>query len=156
MNKTFAIAPVRKTLVVNASQAHAFDVFTSRLDSWWPKGHGIGATPVKQSFIEPRVGGRWYTTHEDGSETVVGHMRIWEPPHRILFSWEVSADWKPDPSVASEVDVMFVSEGPHTTRVQLEHRNFEALGKEGGEKMRGGDDGGWPGLLELFKKRAEG
>lgn len=156
MTKAFAIAPVRKTLVVNASQVHAFDVFTSRLDTWWPKGHGIGATPVKQSFIEPRVGGRWYTTHEDGSETVVGHMRIWEPPHRILFSWEVSADWKSDSSVASEVEVRFVAEGPRTTRVELEHRNFEALGREGGEKMRGGVDGGWPGLLELFKKRAEG
>lgn len=156
MTKAFAIAPVRKTLVVNASQAHAFDVFTNRLDSWWPKSHGIGATPVKQSFIEPRKGGRWYTTHEDGSETVVGHMLAWEPPHRIQFSWEVSAAWKPDPSVASEVEITFVAEGPHATRVHVEHRNFEALGKEGGERMRGSVDGGWPGLLELFKKTAEG
>jgi len=156
MTKAFAIAPVCKTLVVNASQSHAFDVFTNRLDSWWPKGHGIGTTPVKQSFIEPRKGGRWYTTHEDGSETVVGHMLAWEPPQRILFSWEVSAEWKPDPSVASEVEITFIAESPHTTRVHLEHRNFEALGKEGGEKMRGSVDGGWPGLLELFKKSAEG
>jgi hypothetical protein len=58
--------------------------------------------------------------------------------------------------VASEVEVRFVADGPRTTRVELEHRNFEALGKEGGEKMRSGVDGGWPGLLELFKKRAEG
>lgn len=156
MTKAFVIAPVRKTLVVDASQSHAFDVFTNRLDSWWPRGHGIGATPVKQSFIEPRKGGRWYTTHEDGSETVVGHMLAWEPPHRILFSWEVSAEWKPDPSVASEVEITFIAESARTTRVHLEHRNFEALGKEGGEKMRGSVDGGWPGLLELFKKSAEG
>jgi len=156
MTKAFAIAPVRKTHVVHASQSHAFDVFTNRLDSWWPKGHGICATPVKQSFIEPRKGGRWYTTHEDGSETVVGHMLAWEPPQRILFSWEVSAEWKPDPSVASEVEITFIAESPRTTRVHLEHRNFEVLGKEGGEKMRGSVDGGWPGLLELFKKSAEG
>jgi len=156
MTKAFAIAPVRKTLLVNASQAHAFDVFTNRLDSWWPKNHGIGATPVTQSFIEPRRGGRWYTTHEDGSEIVVGRMLVWEPPHRIVFSWEVSAEWKPDPTVASEVELEFVSEGPSTTRIQLEHRNFEALGHEGGERMRGSVDGGWPGLLELFKKSAEG
>ena len=156
MTKAFVIAPVRKTLVVDTSQSHAFDVFTNRLDSWWPRGHGIGATPVKQSFIEPRKGGRWYTTHEDGSETVVGHMLAWEPPHRILFSWEVSAEWKPDPSVASEVEITFIAESARTTRVHLEHRNFEALGKEGGEKMRGSVDGGWPGLLELFKKSAEG
>jgi uncharacterized protein YndB with AHSA1/START domain len=155
MTKTFSIAPVRKTLIVNASQAHAFDVFTNRLDSWWPKGHGIGATPVKQSLIEARKGGRWYTTHEDGSETVVGHMRVWEPPHRIVFSWEVSADWKPDPSVASEVEIIFTAQSAGTTRVELEHRNFEALGQENGERMRGSVDGGWPGLLEIFRKQAE-
>jgi len=155
MTKAFAIVPVRKTLVVNAPQAHTFDVFTSRLDSWWPKQHGIGKTPIRQSFIEPRKGGRWYTTHEDGSEVVIGHMRAWEPPNRIVFSWEIGADWKPDPTVASEVEISFIAESPRTTRVQLEHRNFEALGEEGGEKMRGSVDGGWPGLLELFKKKAE-
>jgi uncharacterized protein YndB with AHSA1/START domain len=156
MNKPFAIAPVRKSLVVMAPQAHAFDVFTNRLDDWWPKGHGIGAAPLKHSFIEPRKGGRWYTTHEDGSEVVVGHMLTWEPPHRIVFSWEISAEWKPDPSVASEVEITFVAEGANTTRVQLEHRKFESLGRESGEKMRGSVDGGWPGLLELFKQKAEG
>lgn len=155
MTKAFAIAPVRKTLVVNVPQSHAFEVFTSRLDSWWPKGHGIGKTPVKQSFIEPHKGGRWYTTHEDGSAVTVGHMLTWEPPHRIVFSWEIGADWKPDPTVASEVEITFVAESAHTTRVQLEHRNFEALGEVGGEKMRGSVDGGWPGLLELYKKKAE-
>jgi uncharacterized protein YndB with AHSA1/START domain len=155
MTKAFAIAPVRKTLVVNAPQAHTFEVFTSRLDSWWPKQHGIGKTPIKQSFIEPRTGGRWYTTHEDGSEVVIGHMRTWEPPSRIIFSWEIGSDWKPDPKVASEVEINFVAETDRTTRVQLEHRNFEALGEEGGEKMRGSVDGGWPGLLELFKNKAE-
>ncbi len=156
MIKTFTIAPVRKTLVVNATQAHAFDVFTNRLDSWWPKGHSIGALPVKQSFIEPRKGGRWYTTHDDGSECVVGHMKVWEPPHRIVFSWEISADWKPDPSVASEVEITFVARDARTTRIELEHRNFEALGEEGGEKMRGGVEGGWSSLLEIFRKQAEG
>jgi uncharacterized protein YndB with AHSA1/START domain len=155
MSKAFAIAPVRKTLVVAATQAHAFDVFTRRIDSWWPKEHGIGAAPLKHSFIEPHVGGRWYTTHEDGSESVVGHLLTWEPPRRIVFSWEISANWKPDPSVASEVEVTFVAENAHTTRVELEHRNFESLGREGGERMRGSVDGGWPGLLDLFKKMAE-
>jgi uncharacterized protein YndB with AHSA1/START domain len=155
MTTTLIIAPVRKTIAVNAAQAQAFDVFTARLDSWWPKGHGIGATPVTKSIIEPGVGGRWFTQHEDGSEVLVGHMRIWEPPQRIVFSWAISADWKPDESVASEVEVRFIAEGPSLTRVELEHRNFEALGQQGGEKMRGGVDGGWPGILDLFKAQAE-
>jgi len=155
MTKTITIAPVTKTLTVNAAQAHTFDVFTSGIDRWWPKSHGIGATPVVKSVIEPRAGGRWYTVHQDGSEVVVGHMQVWEPPHRIVFSWEVNASWKPDPSVASEVEVTFVAESANVTRVLLEHRNFEALGQEGGEKMRGDVNGGWPGLLEMFKTQAE-
>jgi len=155
MTKTIAIAPVTKTLTVNAAQAHAFDVFTGGIDRWWPKSHGIGATPVVKSVIEPRAGGRWYTVHQDGSEVVVGHMRIWEPPHRVVLSWEVNASWKPDPSVASEVEVIFVAESANVTRVSLEHRNFEALGQEGGAKMRGDVNGGWPGLLEMFKAQAE-
>jgi uncharacterized protein YndB with AHSA1/START domain len=155
MSKTITIAPVTKTLTVNAAQARAFDVFTNGIDRWWPKSHGIGTTPVVKSVIEPRQGGRWYTVHEDGSEVVVGHMTVWEPPFRIVFSWEVSANWTPDATVASEVEVTFMPEGANVTRVSLEHRNFEALGKEGGEKMRSGVDGGWPGLLDLFKSEAE-
>ncbi|HEY1838307.1 MAG TPA: SRPBCC family protein [Rhizomicrobium sp.] len=152
--QTIKIAPVKKILIVRTSQAKAFEVFTAGLDRWWPKSHGIGGTPLKLSVIEPFKGGRWYSVHEDGSEVTVGHLLAWEPPSRIVFSWEISAEWKPDASVASEVEVRFIAEGPHSTRVELEHRNFEALGQEGGEKMRKGVDGGWPGILEMFGTEA--
>ena len=78
--KTITIAPVTKTLIVAASQSHAFDVFTAGIDRWWPKSHNLGGSPPLKSVIEPRVGGRWYTVHADGREVVVGHMRAWEPP----------------------------------------------------------------------------
>jgi uncharacterized protein YndB with AHSA1/START domain len=155
MTKTIIIAPVRKTITVKAPQAKAFDVFTGGLDRWWPKGHGIGATPLVQSIIEPRLGGRWYTTHQDGSQEVVGRMRVWEPPSRIVFSWEINANWKSDSKIASEVEVRFIAENATTTRVELEHRDFEVMGQENGEKMRSGVDGGWPGILDLFKAEAE-
>jgi uncharacterized protein YndB with AHSA1/START domain len=150
MSRTIRIAPVRKSVVVKADPARAFEVFTAGIDRWWPKSHGIGAGPVKRSVIEPRVGGRWYAEYEDGSAISNGHVRAWEPPGRVVFSWEISAEWKPDASVASEVEVRFIAEGPGLTRVEIEHRDFEQLGEEGGEKMRKGVDGGWPGLLQLF------
>jgi uncharacterized protein YndB with AHSA1/START domain len=155
MSKTISIAPVTKTLVVTASQAHAFEVFTAGMDRWWPKGHNIGGSPPIKSEIEPRVGGRWYTLHDDGREVVVGHVRAWEPPSRFVFSWEINAEWKSDATVASEVEVLFVAEGPKQTRVTLEHRGFEALGAEGGEKMRSEVGGGWPTIMDLFKAEAE-
>jgi len=149
---TIAIAPVRKTLVVNATPQQAFEVFTAGIDRWWPKSHGIGTAPVRESVIEPFEGGRWFTRHEDGSEAVIGHVRVWQPGERFVVGWEIGPDWKPDGRVAlaSEVEVRFVPEDAGRTRVELEHRNFERMGAEGGAKMRQDVGGGWPKLLELF------
>jgi len=158
LNKQIRIAPVRKSVTVAASAQRAFEVFTAGIDRWWPKSHGIGAAPVKQSIIEPFEGGRWYTRCEDGSDVVVGHVRLWQPNERFVISWEVSAEWKPDARVAlsSEVEVRFVAESDGHTRVEIEHRNFERMGASEGEKMRKDVDGGWPGLLELYAKSMAG
>lgn len=156
MNRTIQIAPVSKSIVVEAGPERAFSVFTAGIDRWWPKSHGIGATPVRESILEPFVGGRWYTRHEDGTDVVVGHVRVWEPAARLVVSWEISPDWKPDPRPAftSEVEVRFIAEAGGRTRVELEHRNFERLGAEGGAKMRREVDGGWPSILERFAQAA--
>jgi uncharacterized protein YndB with AHSA1/START domain len=156
MNRTIEIAPVRKSVVVEASPSQAFSVFTAGIDRWWPKSHGIGATPITQSFIEPFVGGRWYTHHEDGSDVVIGHVRLWQPAERLIVSWEISAEWKPDArsAVSSEVEVRFTAQAGGRTRVDLEHRNFERMGAAAGEKMRKDVDGGWPHLLDLYAQHA--
>lgn len=157
-SKTISIAPVRKTLIVEAPQARAFEVFTSGIDRWWPKDHHIGSSPVVKELIEPRLGGRWYTVHEDGSEMTTGHMLVWEPPSRIVFSWEINGQWKSEPNraFASEVEVRFIAESPTRTRLELEHRNFEAMAdQDGARTMRDGVDQGWPGILELFRNVAQ-
>ena len=152
--KTIAIAPVKKTLLVAASQQRAFDVFTAGIDRWWPKDKGIGQGPVVRSVIEPFQGGRWYTTFQDGTEKVVGHVRVWQPFERFVVSWEISAVWKSDSraELASEVEVRFIAETPGRTRVELEHRDFERMEGATGEKMRSDVDNGWPGMLEHFAK----
>jgi len=156
VNHTIEIAPVRKSITVNASAAQAFEVFTAGIDRWWPKQHGIGDAPVIESIIEPFVGGRWYTRCADGKDVVVGHVRAWEPPTRFVVGWEISAKWKPDAraAFASEVEVRFFAQSAQTTRVDLEHREFERMGPLDGETMRKGVDGGWPAILELFAQAA--
>ena len=156
MNHSIRIAPVRKTILIEATPERTFEVFTAGIDRWWPKSHGIGATPLRNSTIEPFVGGRWYTTHADGSEVVVGHVRAWEPPGRFVVGWEIAAGWKPDARVelASEVEVRFFPEPGGRTRLELEHRNFERMGQAAGEKMRSDVEGGWSGLLELLAAEA--
>jgi uncharacterized protein YndB with AHSA1/START domain len=156
VNRLIEIAPVRKTVVVEASPEQAFEVFTAGIDRWWPKNVGIGAAPLRESVIEPFVGGRWFTRHEDGRDVVVGHVRVWQPATRLVVSWEISAEWKPDPrpQFTSEVEVRFTAEPGGRTRVDLEHRNFERLGAAAGEKMRRDVDGGWLHLLEQYANEA--
>jgi uncharacterized protein YndB with AHSA1/START domain len=161
LSRTITIAPVRKSVVVKVDPARAFEIFTDGFDRWWPKrlpadpglAQCVGQSPmVRESRIEPFKGGRWYTRCEDSAEVVIGHVLLWEPGRRLVLSWEFNAQWKPDVSAASEVEVKFIAAGPGATRVELEHRNLERLGKDGGEKMRGDVEGGWPGLLDLFAK----
>ena len=152
---TVKIAPVRKSIRVKASQARAFDVFTSGLGRWWPLDHGIGPAPRKTAAMEARLGGHWYEVAEDGTRTNVGKIIVWEPPRRFVMTWDINSEWKPDTRVSSEVEVRFIADGTDATRVELEHRKFELMGVEGGEKMRKDVDGGWPTLLERFKAQAE-
>jgi uncharacterized protein YndB with AHSA1/START domain len=85
----------------------------------------------------------------------VGKVLVWEPPERFVISWDLNSNWKPDTTVSSEVEVRFTAQGPQATLVELEHRNFERLGAEAGASMRKDVDGGWPGMLEHFKREAE-
>jgi uncharacterized protein YndB with AHSA1/START domain len=153
--RTITVAPVRKSIRVKASQAHAFEVFTTGLDRWWPRTHSVGSAPVKSAVMETRLGGRWYQLCEDGSEATVGKILAWEPPHRFVVSWDINSQWKADLTVSSEVEVRFLADGPDATLVELEHRKFEQMGAEAGEKMRRDVDGGWPRMLEHFRNEAE-
>jgi uncharacterized protein YndB with AHSA1/START domain len=154
-SRPITIAPVRKSIRVNTRQERAFDVFTNGLGRWWPKHANNRPAPIKTVILEPEVGGRWYEVYEDGSETTVGTILSWQPPHRFVMSWEYTCTWKADSGVGSEVEVRFIPQGADTTLVELEHRLFERLGLEGGTKTRESVNGGWAGMLELFKADAE-
>ena len=149
-----AIDPVTKTVRVKAPVAHAFEVFTSGLARWWPPNHGIGKKPIQTVLMETRLGGRWLEIAEDGTETVVGTITIWEPPHRLVLLWQVNAQWKPDLAMRSEVDVRFAADGPDATLVELVHHKFETMGAEAGASMRESVSRGWPGLMDLFAQEA--
>ena len=83
MNEHVTIAPVRKTVHVKVPVAHAFDVFTTGLTRWWPHDHGVGKKPIQKVLMEPRLGGRWLEISEDGTETSVATIKLWEPPHLL-------------------------------------------------------------------------
>jgi uncharacterized protein YndB with AHSA1/START domain len=151
------IDPVRREVVVQASAERAFEVFTARIDSWWPREHHIGKTPLRREVLEPRLGGRWYGVSEDGEECEVGKVLVWEPPRRLVLAWQITKDWQYHPDFVTEIEVRFTSEGPKRTRVELEHRNLERYGDAAPEYRKLIDaPGGWGRILETFASAAAG
>jgi uncharacterized protein YndB with AHSA1/START domain len=146
-------AVVRKSIVVQASQAKAFEVFTARFGDFKPREHNLLASPIAATVLEPHVGGHIYDRAEDGSECRWARVLAFEPPSRVVFSWDIGPTWQleTDPENASEVEVRFVPEGDDRTRVELEHRHLDRHGP-GWESVAGGVDGdaGWPLYLERY------
>ena len=144
---------VRASTVVEAPIEHAFTVFTEGIDSWWNPDHHIIEAPLDHMVFEPRVGGLVYDVGTDGSTCAWARVLAYDPPDRLVFSWDIDLHWKreSDPDKCSEVEVRFTAVGPTTTRVDLEHRHLERHG-EGWEAMAAGvgSPGGWPAGVELF------
>ena len=149
---------VRTSIVVNAPLERAFSVFTAGIDTWWPRSHTIGDSPLAEMVLECREGGRAYGLGEDGSEADWGRVLVYEPPDRIVVSWDITLEWKHevDPAKTSEFEVSFTPEGDGRTLVVLEHRHLDRHG-EGWVQMRDavGSPNGWGGGLGEFAKAAE-
>jgi uncharacterized protein YndB with AHSA1/START domain len=148
---------LRKIVSVKAPQEVAWRVFTEKMGTWWPLAtHKIGKANAVDAVIEPGVGGRWYERGDDGSTCGWGRVLSWEPPLRLVLSWEISADWQHDPNLRTEVEIRFIAEGKDHTRVELEHRHLDRYGARRDEMRRIFDsEGGWSGLLASFARTAE-
>jgi uncharacterized protein YndB with AHSA1/START domain len=149
---------VGTSIVVDAPIERAFAVFTGDMDSWWPQEHHILQAPLERMVFEPKVGGHIYDVGTDGSTCRWARVLAYEPPHRIVFSWDINLQWQieTDPAKTSEVEVRFVAEGAARTRVELEHRHLDRVG-DGWEGMRDavGSDGGWNVGLRAFARRLQ-
>lgn len=144
---------VRRQIVVQATVEKAFDVFTTRFGDFKPEEHNLLSAPIAETVLEPRVGGHIYDRAVDGTECRWARILVFDPPHRIVFSWDIGPTWQlePSPENASEVEVSFAPDGPGRTRVTLEHRNIERHGP-GWESVRDGvaDEQGWPLYLDRY------
>jgi len=144
---------VSTSIVVDAPPDRAFAVFTDDMGSWWPKEHHVIQAPLSHMVFEPDEGGHVYDVGTDGSECRWARVLAYEPPNRIVFSWDVSLQWQieTDPAKTSEVEVRFLPEGERRTRVEIEHRHLDRHG-EGWDGVREGvgGDQGWPLYLRRY------
>ncbi len=146
---------VRKQVRVKTSLERAFQVFTQDIERWWHPGHHIGEADLGRIVLEGRAGGRWYEVGVDGSVCDWGRVMVWEPPNRVVLAWQIDSNWKYDPGLLTEVEVLFTAEDSSLTRVDLEHRNLDRYGPEAGSMAdQFNAPGGWQGLLDLFAQQA--
>ena len=139
---------IRKSLTVAAPVERAFEVFTERIGSWWPLEHySIGGDQVEAVVIDQREGGRVYERSKDGSEAEWADVLAWEPPNRLVLRWRVNPK-----SPATEVEVHFSPEGEGMTRVELEHRGWEAFTDEALTTSRAGYSEGWDLVLGRYQE----
>ena len=144
---------VRRQITVDAPIDRAFKVFVEQFGDFKPEEHNLLGSPITTTTFEPHVGGHVFDTAEDGSECRWARVLAYEPPHRVVFTWDISPFWQleADPANASEVEVRFIAETAERTRVELEHRNLDRHGP-GWEGVRDGvgHDQGWPLYLARY------
>jgi uncharacterized protein YndB with AHSA1/START domain len=153
MSTQAADTSARTSIVVDAPIERAFRVFTEDFDRIKPREHNMLAVEIEETVFEPGAGGRIFDRGVDGSECHWARVLAYEPPNRVVFSWDISPQWQieTDLEKTSEVEVRFIAETPERTRVELEHRNLDHHGA-GWESERDGvgGEGGWPLYLQRF------
>ena len=143
------IEPVRKTRTVQLDPVDAFDLFTTRMGTWWPlAAFSIGEDNATGVRFEPRVGGRVVELTEDGTEFSWADVIAWDPPNRFVLAWHPSVE----PNATTILEVRFRPTSGGGTEVELEHRGWEEYGAEHGNAVRGGYQSGWDAVLEPFEK----
>ena len=153
MSQQPAATTIRHSVMVDAPIEKAFKVFTEDFGRFKPPEHNLLGVEIAETIFEARVGGFLYDRGVDGRECRWARILAYEPPHRVVISWDIGPSWQieTDRDKTSEVEVRFVSQAPGRTQVELEHRNFDRHG-DGWEAVREGVDGdqGWPLYLQRY------
>jgi uncharacterized protein YndB with AHSA1/START domain len=156
MSEQATATSVQTSIVVDAPIDEAFSVFTEGIGTWWPREYNLLKVDIAERVFEPRVGGQVYDRGIDDSECHWARVLAYEPPDRVVISWDISPQWQieTDLDKTSEVEILFTSESAERTRVEVEHRHLDRHG-DGWEGMRDsvGSEGGWPGCVRRFGVR---
>ena len=144
---------VNRHVVVDVPTDVAFAAFVDRFGEFKPSEHNLLGVEIAETVFEPRVGGNIYDRGTDGSECRWARILAYEPPDRVVFSWDIGPTWQveTEPTRSSEVEVRFIAETPDRTRVELEHRHLDRHGP-GWEGVAHGvaDEQGWLLYLDRY------
>jgi uncharacterized protein YndB with AHSA1/START domain len=140
-----SLAPLRKTVVVPLEPSHAFELFTTHVEKWWPLAtHSVGLDEAVLVRFPSQVGGSIVETMRDGSSSVWGTVAAWDPPTSLSFTWHPG---QPE-SWAGDIVVRFIPDGAGGTVVELTHSGWER--RSDGAAARLGYDSGWESVLGAY------
>jgi uncharacterized protein YndB with AHSA1/START domain len=149
MSESLVLEVIRKTVTVECTVEEAFRVFTADALSWWPvETHSINGS-VAEIVFEPEAGGAVYEIGTNGERGHWATVLDWQPPSRLVLAWNI-LEREGD---ATEVEIRFLPEGSGT-RVELEHRGWEAVELEAPAK-RSNYDTGWENVLGFYERRLD-
>lgn len=148
------ITPIRCSVETKAPPPRAFELFTAHMTTWWGT-RTPASKPAVAVVVEPRAGGRWFERAADGEETQWGCVLAWEPPNRLVLGWQLNSRFVYDPTLLTEVEILFSATQSGGTRVTLEHRDLERFGAAATE-MAGRVGTGWPRQCSQFVEFANG
>jgi uncharacterized protein YndB with AHSA1/START domain len=138
--------PLQMSLDVHCPTERAFELWTSRIDSWWPSDHSVTGRADIVVVLEPGIGGRIFERTPEGVEHDWGEVTVWEPPRRLSYLWHLHRD-RAD---ATEVDIRFSPDGDDSTHIEIEHRGWDRLGGDG-DLWRRRNQLGWDTLLPYLQ-----
>jgi uncharacterized protein YndB with AHSA1/START domain len=144
------IEPLRFSYEIDCPVEHAFEVWTTRMSAWWPKGHSASGDPDTLVVLEPRLGGRIFERTPDGAEIDWGEITLWSPPTRLAYQWHIARDR----SDATDVELTFIDAGDGRTRLDIVHGGWERLGAAG-PAWRDANTNGWDALIPRFVEAAD-
>ena len=137
--------PLAMSLDLTCPAEHAFSVWTTRMDSWWPADHTVSGRP-EQIVLQGHVGGRIFERTPEGVEHDWGRVTVWDPPARLAYTWHIGSD----PDGATEVEIRFLPREGDTSRIEIAHRGWDRLGAAG-DGGRDRNRQGWNALLAHFR-----
>ena len=74
---------------MDAPIERAFSVFTDRFGDFKPPEHNLLGAPIAETVFEGRVGGSIVDRAVDGSECRWARILAFDPPDRVVFSWDI-------------------------------------------------------------------
>jgi flavin reductase (DIM6/NTAB) family NADH-FMN oxidoreductase RutF/uncharacterized protein YndB with AHSA1/START domain len=142
--------PLQMSFEVDCPAEHAFRVWTAGIGTWWPADHTVTGEAGLTVMLQGRVGGRIYERTPDGAEHDWGEVTVWDPPSRLVYQWHL----RRDRADATEVEIRFLAAGSGQTRIDIEHRGWERLGR-GADEWRERNQAGWDTLLPHYQAAVE-